>query len=288
MQGSGPAQRQRSGDRPAFARRPRDDRQSSRSSGLDPSPVARKGGSRSGGGSATSFGASFFDLNEARQHSELYRRHFEEYEKEVVEKIMFEKGYALDYATETDEERVFMSRVRSPNVEPVMPSREAMIATGPGIASGVEGMTEIMADKMRLAAKVLEGEFMQWASREQKEDVLAIVERLKHANPDDLVKGKRDGPATEVGKAEEQTQAIMRKEFGGQYALKRPNGQNDVLGHVQRVVERNKSYFPADEQGLMKEVARLVGGYMQPQGKVGAAVRAGAQEARSQRQKAAT
>lgn len=130
---------------------------------------------------------------------------------------------------------------------------------GPALASSERGMREQMAERLVLASRALSGEFVQWASREQREDVLALVGVLKRRNRR-LIRGEVKAQDLEPEKAESSTEMLMQKLFGGSYSLAFPQqGTDDVLEGVERMVNTNKSYFPDDESVVVKEVRRILG-----------------------------
>ena len=138
-------------------------------------------------------------------------------------------------------------------------TREDLFPCGPALASSERGMREQMAGRLVLASRALSGEFVQWASREQREDVLALVGVLKRRNPS-LIRGEVKVQDMEPEKADSSTEMLMQKLFGGSYSLARPQqGTDDVLGGVERMVNTNKSYFPDDESVVVKEVGRILG-----------------------------
>ena len=151
-----------------------------------------------------------------------------------------------------------LASVHEPDVDPKMESREALMKTGPAIASGEDGMKEMIAEKLVLASKVLDGDVVQWSSREEREDVMVLVERLKHANPEGLVKGKGDQPVNGKEKVERLVGEMLGKMAQGVYHMKAPR-KGDLVGHVEMAVNGNKSYFPADERRLVEEIRSILG-----------------------------
>lgn len=140
-------------------------------------------------------------------------------------------------------------------------TRDDLFRCGPSLASSERGMREQMAERLVLASRALSGEFVQWASREQREDVLALVGVVKRRNSS-VIRGEVEvqGMEPEKEKAEGSTEMLMQKLFGGSYSLALPQqGTDDVLGGVERMVNVNKSYFPDDEGVVVKEVGRILG-----------------------------
>ena len=119
------------------------------------------------------------------------------------------------------------------------------------MATGQWGMSETIGKRMLLARKVLQREFMQWDSKEQKADVLTLAEYLKVA--------RRQLPSEPMhSDSDPQTRALMQKLLGGVYDIVRPKGEKDVLGHVARHTDRNESYFPGDAKSLLDTVRSIL------------------------------
>lgn len=137
--------------------------------------------------------------------------------------------------------------------QPSGESKEGLDGLGPGWVSGEWGMRQMLDERVGLAARVLDGEFIQWDSKEQKADVFALVEQLKGIDDDETKEGSGSSHEPDV-----KTQALMQKLFGGSYALARPQKANDVLGHVARQTVLNESYFPDDGKSLLDKVQSLV------------------------------
>ncbi|KAL6715990.1 hypothetical protein ACLMJK_006952 [Lecanora helva] len=137
-------------------------------------------------------------------------------------------------------------------------SENAFTGLRPAVVSGENGMNELLSEKLTMARKHLNGEFIQWDSREQKADVMTLVERLKgidQDSPSDQTVEKSSSPSTE---AEKQTQSLLQKLLGGQYAFTKPLESKDIIGHVARHVDKNESYFPEDQTSLLEKVKSLV------------------------------
>jgi len=183
----------------------------------------------------------------------------------------------FDYADA--EERAYlvqreeMLRPKHIAFEPKEMSREDLQATGPGVVSGEYGMREMLGQRLALAQKVMRKEVVQWTSREQRADVLALVERLEASTHEEDEVAGRDGEADDVSAKSssgnngaatdaptDEVGQVMQKLFGGSYAMARPRGAGDVLGHVARQAGMNDSYYPDDEDSLLKKVKGLVAG----------------------------
>lgn len=167
----------------------------------------------------------------------------------------------------TEEEQQYLNekaKRKSPKAveyEPVEFGREMFIGMGPATASDEWGMSEMLGERLLLARKYLDREFIQWDSREQKADVMAVVEKLKAVRGPKATIGdeKKANEATLVsGDGDQQAQALMQKLFGGSYDKFKRLGEKDVLGHVERYVHRNDSYFPVDEKSLLEKVRSIL------------------------------
>ena len=145
--------------------------------------------------------------------------------------------------------------------EPLELHKETFTGMAPATASDEWGMSEMLGERLLLARKYLDQEFIQWDSREQKADVMAVVEKLKAVRQGGKAKGdgeKAKGPSSVSGSGNQRAQALMQKLFAGEYAkFKRPT-QNDVLGHVERHVHRNDSFYPDDEKSLLEKVRSIL------------------------------
>ena len=167
----------------------------------------------------------------------------------------------------TEEEQQYLNEKaerKSPKAveyEPVEFGRETFTGMGPATASDEWGMSEMLGERLLLARKYLDREFIQWDSREQKADVMAVVEKLKAVRGAKRTVGdeKKAKEATSVsGDGDQQAQALMQKLFGGSYDKFKRLGEKDVLGHVERHVHRNDSYFPDDEKSLLEKVRSIL------------------------------
>jgi len=135
--------------------------------------------------------------------------------------------------------------------EPGDVSRETFSGVGPAVVSGEWGMREVLGERLLLAKKYLDGDYVEWHSKEQKADVMTLVETLKH--------GKKLNPSPSLSvEAEQQTQNLMQKLLGGKYEFTKPQQGKDILGNVARHTDRNESYYPVDQQSLLEKVKSLV------------------------------
>ena len=183
----------------------------------------------------------------------------EAYEDSIIAAACKNPDSVLPVFTDLEEAKPVLAVSHAPAVEPKVETRDAlMMAQGPAAATGGEGMREILAVKLVLASKVLNGDLIQWTSREEKEDVQVLVEQLKHANPDTLVKGKADQPARTGEEVEKLANEMLERVAKGQYGITKPR-QGDTMGHVEMSVAANKSYFPVDERRLVEEVRGVLG-----------------------------
>lgn len=145
--------------------------------------------------------------------------------------------------------------------EPVELNREALIGMAPATASDDLGMSEILGERLLLARKYLDREFIQWDSKEQKADVIAVVEKLKAVRAgvkhNGGVKKAETGSLTS-GNGHQQAETLMQKLIAGEYAKFRRLGENDILGHVERHLHRNDSFYPDDEKSLLEKVRSIM------------------------------
>ena len=228
---------------------------------VDPVPGARIGGSRKAAFDANDDDDDDYDDNDdvpdRDGNIERSRQATEEYQEAIV-KAAFESADNMKESLDGEDSRVMFAFARMPDVEPKVESREAMMMTGPGIVSGEDGAREMLAEKLTLARKVLNGGFHQWKSREERDDVMILVQRLKHANPEELVKGKRDRPVRGKEEVERLTGELLGKMVQGEYHMARSK-DGDIIRQVEMAVNANKSYFPADERRIVEEVRKLLG-----------------------------
>lgn len=129
---------------------------------------------------------------------------------------------------------------------------------GPATASDEWGMSEMFGERLLLARKLLDREFIQWDSKEQKADVMAVAEKLKAYRKTNPTEGDKANTTMASGKGDQQAQALMQKLFGGNYDKFKRLGEKDVLGHVERYVHRNDSYYPDDEKSLLETVRSIL------------------------------
>ena len=134
-------------------------------------------------------------------------------------------------------------------------SLQGLIDYSPAIVSGTMGISQILEERLALAKKCLAGEFIQWDSKEQKADVLTLVESLKAAK---RTKQGQDEGKEGGSKTDPRTNALLGKIWSGKYELARPMKEKDVLGHVARLTDRNESYFPDDEKSLVEKVRSIL------------------------------
>ena len=127
----------------------------------------------------------------------------------------------------------------------------------PAVVSGEWGMSELVGERLILAKKHLAGEYIQWESKEQRADVLTLVERLNGINN----KATNDGEGGEQSpptEAEQHTQTLLGKLLGGKYIFSQPPQGRDILGHVARHTDRNETYFPDDQRSLLEKIKTLM------------------------------
>ena len=144
--------------------------------------------------------------------------------------------------------------------EPVEHSRENFAGMGPATASDEWSMSEMFRERLVLAKKYLDQGTLQWDSKEQKADVMAVVEKLKAVrggNPNEVMETAKT-ISLMSGNGDQQAQALMQKLFAGEYEKFKRLEQNDVLGHVERHVHRNGSFYPGDEKSLLEKVRSIM------------------------------
>ena len=145
--------------------------------------------------------------------------------------------------------------------EPEKLSQEIFAGTAPATASNELGLNEMLGERLLLAKKYLDREFIQWESKEQKADVMAVVEKLKAVRGGGKPNGhmkKTESASPNPANGDEQSQSLMQKLIAGQYAEFRKLGENDILGHVERHVHRNDSFYPEDEKSLLEKVRSIM------------------------------
>ena len=142
--------------------------------------------------------------------------------------------------------------------EPVESSKEAFIGIGPATASDEWGMTEMLGERLLLARKYLDRKFIQWDSKEQKADVMAVVEKLKAVRGGGKPNGDMQTASPTSANGDQQAQALMQKLIAGEYAKFRKSKKPDVLGQVEMSVHRNDSFYPDDEKSLMEKVRSIL------------------------------
>ena len=138
--------------------------------------------------------------------------------------------------------------------------RETLAGTWPATASDELGTSEMFRERLLLARKYLARDFISWGSREQKADVMALVEKLKavrEPKPTDGDEEKLKESTLVSENGNQQVQALMEKFLGGNYE-KFNHGRGEPLSHVERYAHRNDSYYPPDEKALMEKVRSLL------------------------------
>ena len=167
----------------------------------------------------------------------------------------------------TDEELQYLKEkatqvsAQSLEYEPAEINRGTFTGMGPATASDEWGMSEMLRERLLLAKKYLNREFIQWDSKEQQGDVMAVVEKLKatrRAKPTNGDEGKAKEATSASTDGHQQAQALMRKLIGGSYEKFKRSQEKDVLGHVERYVHRNDSYYPEDEKSILQKVRSIL------------------------------
>ena len=142
--------------------------------------------------------------------------------------------------------------------EPVESSSESFIGIGPATASDEWGMIEMLGERLLLARKYLDRKFIQWDSKEQKADVMALVEKLKAVRGGGKPNGNTQRASPTPANGDQQAQALMQKLIAGEYAKFRESKKTDVLGQVEMSVHRNDSFYPDDEKSLLQKVRSIL------------------------------
>ena len=138
--------------------------------------------------------------------------------------------------------------------------RETLTETWPATASDELGTSEMLRERLVLARRYLDKDFISWVSREQKADVMALAEKLKtvrEAKPTDGGEETSRESTLVSGNGDQQVQALMEKLHGGAYG-KIKKGRCEILTHVERHALRNDSYYPPDEKVLLEKVKNLL------------------------------
>lgn len=127
----------------------------------------------------------------------------------------------------------------------------------PAVVSGPRGMGALLGDRLLLARRFLNNEFMIWESKEQKADVITLAEKLKaEMHRKSTQEGNEKSPT--LSETQVQTDALMQKLWGGKYELVQPTQEKDIIGHVARQTDRNESYYPEDEKTLLQKIRTLL------------------------------
>ena len=155
-------------------------------------------------------------------------------------------------------EKVERQSQKPEHYEPVESSKEAFIGIGPATASDEWGMIEMLGERLLLARKYLDRKFIQWDSREQKADVMAMVEKLKAVRGGAKPNGEMEKASPTSANGDQQAQAVMQKLIAGEYAKFRRSKKPDVLGQVEMSVHRNDSFYPDDEKSLLEKVRSIL------------------------------
>ena len=158
------------------------------------------------------------------------------------------------------EEKAERQSQKPEHYEPVESSKEAFIGIGPATASDEWGMIEMLGERLLLARKLLDRKFIQWDSKEQKADVMAVVEKLKAVRRGRKPNGDMKTASPTSANGDQQAQALMQKLIAGEYAKFRKSKKPDVLGQVEMSVHRNDSFYPDDEKSLLEKVRSILPG----------------------------
>ena len=140
--------------------------------------------------------------------------------------------------------------------DPKLPQAD-LNSVRPAMVSGPRGMGALLGDRLLLARRLLNNDIIIWESKEQKADVTTLAEILKAERQ---AKSTQEGgnKTTTLSDTQAQTDALMQKLWGGKYELVRPKQEKDIIGHVARQADRNESYYPEDEESLLKKIRSLL------------------------------
>ena len=162
-----------------------------------------------------------------------------------------------------DEEAEYMKQMKereaaqTTEFNPQNAPLKGLIDYSPAIVSGKLGISQILEESLALAKQQLAGEFIRWDSKEQRADVMTLVEALKAAKAGKYNEGKEQ-ENDEISEIKQQTDALLEKLWTGKYEMTRPQKEKDILGHVARQTDRNESYYPEDEKSLLEKVRSIL------------------------------
>ena len=188
--------------------------------------------------------------------------------KRLEEKYDFSNINYIREGNWTAEERQYLeekkereSESKAQVYEPENLSKKLFTGIAPATASDDLDLSEILGERLLLAKKYLDRGFIQWDSKEQKADVMAVVEKLKAVRRGGNPKGnvtKTESALPKSADGDQQAQSLMQKLIAGEYAAFRKLGETDILGHVERHVHRNDSFYPQDEKSLLEKVRSIM------------------------------
>ena len=141
--------------------------------------------------------------------------------------------------------------------EPAPFDQATFSGTRPAVVSGELGMSEILGEKLMLAKKYMDRDFIEWQSREQKADTMTLVKKLKATKKNDTGEQGKDSTSVEA-ESDKESKNLLGKVLGGNYHFTQPLQGKDVLGHVARQSDKNESYFPDDQMTLLEKVKSLM------------------------------
>ncbi|KAL9639679.1 MAG: hypothetical protein Q9164_000771 [Protoblastenia rupestris] len=165
----------------------------------------------------------------------------------------------------TEEEELFRPMIKQSYKPPSEGGLEEGLADSiPAFVNGGRGVEALMREQLELAERVLAGEMVQWISKGQRDDTLALVEKIKHSDTSIIVKDKFDKPTLNKEEADKRSSALMQKLFKGSYVPpKQRREKGDVLADAERQATMNSSYDPDDSEILVSEVGRVMTGNLQ-------------------------
>ena len=165
----------------------------------------------------------------------------------------------------TEEEELFRPMIKQSYMPPSEGGLEEGLADSiPAFVNGGRGVKALMREQLELAERVLAGEMVQWISKGQRDDTLALVEKIKRSDPSVIVKDKLDKPTLNKEETDKRSSALMQKIFKGDYLPpKQRREKGDALADAERQATMNSSYDPDDSEILVSEVSRVMTGNLQ-------------------------
>ena len=134
-------------------------------------------------------------------------------------------------------------------------TRQTFQSDRPAVVSGQSGISNFLGETLMLAKKYLEGSFIIWPSKEQKADVMTLIDKLKRMDGGTV--SEQSSEASSI-KPEQSTESLLQKLVGGSYNFAGPEQSKDAFSHANRQTDKNQSYSVLDQKPLLEQVRRLV------------------------------